>query len=109
MISSHGSLRVKNQAANRIRCYCPRNELHRRSPELAIAGSAKVIEHAKKRMATISREKVELGERLYMDVNVVEREVEGIVQVLREGDEWWRVFQSRHRRAVVFHKAAFQD
>ena len=39
-----------------------------------------------------------------MDTAVVERDVEEVVQVLREGDEWWRFFQTRHRSAVAFHK-----
>lgn len=83
---------------------CPRNELHRRSPELASPGSAKIILEAKQRFATLATRHVELGQRLYMDIAVPERNVEEAVQVLREGDEWWRFFQSRHRSAVAFHK-----
>lgn len=83
---------------------CPRHELHRRSPELGTPGSAKIILEGKQRFAILATHHAELDERLYMDVAVVEREVEDVVQVLREGDEWWRVFQSRHRSAVAFHK-----
>lgn len=84
---------------------CPRNELHRRSPELGTPGSAKIILEGKQRFAMLATRHTELGERLYMDVTVAERELEEVVHVLREGDEWWRrVFQSRHRSAVVFHK-----
>jgi len=83
---------------------CPRNELHRRSPELASPGSAKIILDAKQRYTTMSKRQAELEERLYMDTAVAERDVEEIVQVFREGDEWWRFVQSRHRSAVAFHK-----
>ncbi len=83
---------------------CPRNELHRRTPELAKPGSVKVILEAKQRYAAIGKRQTDLNERLYLDVAVVESEVEEVIQILREGDEWWRIFQSRHRFAVSFHK-----
>src|SRR5262249_14496736 len=78
--------------------------LHYRSSELATPGSTKVILDAKGRFTMLSQRAAELGELLYMDVTVEEREVEAVVQVLREGDEWWRFFQTRHRAAVAFHK-----
>lgn len=82
---------------------CPRQDLHLRCPELASQGSAKAIQDAKRRFTAISVRHHALGERLYMDVTVAEREVEEAVQTLREGDEWWRFFQSRQRHAIAFH------
>jgi hypothetical protein len=88
---------------------CPRDELHRRSPELAGSGCAKVILEAKRRFVKLSNARAELGERLYMDTVVTERDVQEVVQVLREGDEWWRFLQSRHRSAVTFHRKLAKD
>lgn len=83
---------------------CPRQHLHRRSPELAVPGSAKIILEAKARFETLGKRSMELSGSLYLDVALSEREVEETVQALREGDEWWRIFQSRQRAAVRFHK-----
>jgi hypothetical protein len=83
---------------------CPRQHLHRRSPELSAAGSASIVLEAKARFENLGKRSAELSKSLYMDVAVAEREVEEVVQVLREGDEWWRIFQSRHRAAIRFHK-----
>jgi very-short-patch-repair endonuclease len=83
---------------------CPREHLHRRIPELAAPGTAAIIFDAQKRFATIARRHGELSQRLYLDTAVAEREVEEALLVLREGVEWWRLFQTQHRRAVAYHR-----
>jgi hypothetical protein len=83
---------------------CPRAYLHRRVPELAQPGSATMIRDAQRRFSAIAERQAELAQRLYLDSDILEREVDEALQVLREGDEWWRLFQSRHRRAVGYHR-----
>lgn len=83
---------------------CPREHLHRRTPELAAPGAAAVIREARQRFQTIARRQAQLAEVFYLDMALAESEVERAVHVLREGDEWWRIFQGRHRQAVALHK-----
>ena len=83
---------------------CPREHFHRRSPELAAPGSAAIIRQAQQRFRTIAKRQRELAEIFYLDIATAETEVEQAVGVLREGNEWWRFFQGRHRRATALHK-----
>lgn len=83
---------------------CPRHYLHWRNRELAAPGSAKIVLEAKARFERLGKRSKELAEVIYLDVPVAEREVEEVLQALREGDEWWRIFQGRYRTAVRFHK-----
>lgn len=88
---------------------CPREHLHRRTPELAAPGTAAIIREARQRFQAIARRQAQLGDVFYLDMSIAEAELEQAVHILREGDEWWRIFQSRHRLAAAFHKRCAKD
>jgi very-short-patch-repair endonuclease len=83
---------------------CPKEHLHLRSTGLGLPGSSKIILEAKLKFSLLDKHWQELCTWLYPDVHLSEQEVANAVQTLREGDEWWRIFQSRHRAATAFHK-----
>ena len=84
---------------------CPKEHLHRRVPELGSPGAAAMVFDAKTRYERIHAVRTSLGETFYLDMTVEEKKVEEALLVLREGDEWWRFFQSRHRMAAAFQRS----
>ena len=83
---------------------CPTEHLHQRVPELASSGAPQVVLDAKQRCQQIAKARASLEMMFYLDTQISEREVEEALLVMREGDEWWRMFQSRHRAAAAVHR-----
>lgn len=82
----------------------PRDLLQYRHLGLKKPGAGAVVEKARETLQRIKKERAALSERLYLDVVPVDSALTQAILVLREGDAWYRIFQSRWRQACRLHR-----
>ena len=82
----------------------PRNLLQYRHDGLKRPNVGTVIEKAYEVLLRIRRNREKLSELLYLDMVPHESELTQAILVLREGDAWYRMFQSRWRQACRLHR-----
>lgn len=82
----------------------PEEHLHLQSAGLMKDGAAKAIEALAVSQSQLINFQQELDEILYLDALPDEGTIKQAILILREGDAWYRIFQSRWRSAVGLHK-----
>ena len=82
----------------------PRDLLQHRHAGLKKPDAGAVIEKAREALQRIKKERATLSEILYLDVVPADSELTQAILVLREGDAWYRIFQSRWRQACRLHR-----
>lgn len=82
----------------------PRDLLQYRHEGLKKPNVDTVIEKAHEALQRIKKNRETLSEVLYLDMIPPESELTEAVLVLREGDAWHRMFQSRWRQACRLHR-----
>ena len=83
----------------------PIESAYLQSKEIFKDNSAQLIEE----LQTIQNQWVdmekELNETLYLDALPSDADIKAAITVLREGDSWFRIFQSKWRDAIKLHKS----
>ena len=87
-----------------IASLAPRDLLQYRHEGLKKPNVGTVIEKAHEVLQRIKRNREKLSELLYLDMVPPESELTQAIFVLREGDAWYRMFQSRWRQACRLHR-----
>ena len=87
-----------------IAILAPRNLLPYRHEGLKTPNVGAVIGKAQETFQRIKRNREKLSELLYLDMVPPESELTEAILVLREGDAWYRMFQSRWRQACRLHR-----
>lgn len=87
-----------------IATLAPRGLLHNRHEGLKQPNVGTVIEKAQEVLQRIKRNREKLSALLYLDMVPSESELTEAILVLREGDAWYRMFQSRWRQACRLHR-----
>ncbi|MEK6804650.1 MAG: DUF4011 domain-containing protein [Nitrospirota bacterium] len=82
----------------------PRGLLQYRHDGLKQLNVSTVIEKAHEVLQCISRDREKLSGLLYLDMVPPENKLTEAILVLREGDAWYRIFQSRWRQACRLHR-----
>lgn len=82
----------------------PEQYLHLHSPEITRDGAIEAIEALEALQSQWVALQTSLDETLYLDALPAEPEIREAVLTLREGDAWYRIFQSRWRGATRLHK-----
>jgi very-short-patch-repair endonuclease len=82
----------------------PRNLLQYRHDGLKQPNVGTVVEKAHEVLLRIRRNREKLSDLLYLDMVPLESELTEAILVLREGDAWYRLFQSRWRQACRLHR-----
>lgn len=62
------------------------------------------LKTAKAVLTDVQAKRGELNKDLYLDMTPPESDLKAAILVLREGDAWYRVFQTRWRKATGLHK-----
>lgn len=83
----------------------PEELLHLQTPGLALDGATQAIDQLLKLQTEWTGIEDELLASLYVDALPHEENITQAILTLREGDAWYRIFQSRWRKAVGLHKA----
>lgn len=87
----------------------PLDVLHLRHSDMRVPGTVKVLEQALQRLGEIERRQLELGTVFYTDAIPQDAEIQKAVNTLRQGDTWYRVFQSDWRQAVKLNRTISRD
>lgn len=87
-----------------IAMLAPRDLLQYRHEGIKKPNVDTIIEKAHEDLLHIRREREELSKLLYLDMVPPERELVHAIFTLREGDAWYRIFQSRWRQACRLHR-----
>jgi transcription elongation GreA/GreB family factor len=82
----------------------PEQHLHLYSPAIGRDGATQAIEALDALQSQWVSLEESLNQSLYLDVLPPESEIREAMLTLREGDAWYRVFQSHWRRAIRLHK-----
>jgi hypothetical protein len=83
----------------------PEEHLHLQTPALTRHGSVQALETLLNLQTQWTRLQDELEESLYMDHLPTLEDIKHSIFTLREGETWYRIFQSRWRNAVCLHKS----
>ncbi len=92
------------EAAMEISTSAPRDLLHLRHNGLLRPDADQISSRASAQLSAIRNSGKNLAERLYMDLLPTQVELGIAIRVLRDGDQWWRIFQSQYREAVALHR-----
>ena len=82
----------------------PEEHFQLQTPELTRDGAVQAIDQLLSLQVEWTGLEKELGESLYLDVLPHEAEIKQAILTLREGNAWYRIFQSRWRKATGLHK-----
>jgi transcription elongation GreA/GreB family factor len=82
----------------------PEQYLHLHSPAITRDGAIEAIEALDAVQSQWVTLQTSLNESLYLDALPSESEIREAVLTLRQGDAWYRIFQSRWRSAARLHK-----
>jgi len=94
----------KSCALVEIAILAPRGLLQYRHEGLKQPNVGTVIEKAHEALQRIKRNREKLSDLLYLDIVPPESELTEAILVLREGDAWYRMFQSPWRQACRLHR-----
>lgn len=83
----------------------PEEHFHLQTPGLTRDGAVQAIDQLQALQTEWTSLEKELGGSLYVDTLPHEGDIKQAILTLREGDSWYRIFQSRWRRALGLHKA----
>ena len=83
----------------------PEEHFHLQTPGLTHDGAVQAIDQLLSLQGEWTNLEKELGDSLYVDALPHEEDIKQAILALREGDTWYRIFQSRWRKAVGLHKA----
>lgn len=83
----------------------PRDLLAYRTDTLATDEAALLTEQLKRQHSRLTAMRQELDSTLYLDMPVSVGELVKAIRTLRQGDAWYRVFQSEWRAAVRLHRS----
>lgn len=83
----------------------PEEHFHLQTPGLTRDGAVQALDQLLVLQGQWTGLEKELNETLYADSLPPEGDIKQAILTLREGDAWYRVFQSRWRKAVGLHKA----
>jgi transcription elongation GreA/GreB family factor len=83
----------------------PEEHFHLQTPGLTRDGAVQAIEQLVALQSEWTILEKDLGESLYVDTLPHEGDIKQAILTLREGDAWYRIFQSHWRKAVGLHKA----
>ena len=83
----------------------PEEHFHLQTPGLTRDGAVQAIDQLLALQAEWTGLEKELDDTLYVDTLPHEEEIKEAILTLREGDAWYRIFQSRWRKAIGLHKA----
>ena len=87
-----------------IAMLAPRDLLQYRHEGLKQPNVGTLIEKAQETLQHIRRNREKLSELLYLDMVPPDAELTQAILVFREGDAWYRMFQSRWRQACRLHR-----
>jgi len=82
----------------------PRDSLHVRHPGLRGPIVVSAVERAIQSLRSVEKRHSAASEKFYMDALPADGELASAIHTLREGDAWYRVFQSGWRNAVNLHR-----
>lgn len=82
----------------------PISLLHLRSPALSEPTALAALERSQTELHAVQGLALKLDSTLYMDSIPAESEISDAVNVLREGANWYRIFQGGWRRAIGVHR-----
>lgn len=80
-------------------------DFHLQTPGLTRDGAVQALEQLVALQNEWTVLEKNLGESLYVDTLPHEGDIKQAILTLREGDAWYRIFQSHWRKAVGLHKA----
>jgi transcription elongation GreA/GreB family factor len=83
----------------------PEEHFHLQTPGLTRDGAVQALEQLVALQNEWTVLEKALGESLYVDTLPHEGDIKQAILTLREGDAWYRIFQSHWRKAVGLHKA----
>jgi superfamily I DNA and/or RNA helicase/very-short-patch-repair endonuclease len=83
----------------------PEEHLHLQTPGLAREGASQAIGQLLALQQEWTSLEGDLADALYLDTLPNEEEIKRAILTLREGDAWYRIFQSRWRSALGLHRS----